>query len=45
MAFTLASEPFEPTTILVDENNSFVRYLNEKQGQTVEDTENGVGDK
>jgi aspartate 1-decarboxylase len=35
MAFTLASEPFEPTTILVDESNQFVRYLNEKQGQTV----------
>lgn len=37
MAFTLASEPFEPTTILVDEKNEFVRFLNEKQGQTVED--------
>ncbi len=37
MAFTLSSEPFEPTTILVDENNQFVRYLNEKQGQTVAD--------
>ena len=30
MSFTLSSEPFEPTNILVDENNKFVRYLNEK---------------
>lgn len=37
MAFTLAAEPFEPTTILVDENNKFVRYLNEKQATTVHD--------
>jgi aspartate 1-decarboxylase len=37
MAFTLATEPFEPTTILVDENNGFVRYLNEKGGSTVEE--------
>lgn len=37
MSFAMASEPFEPTTILVDEDNQFVRYLNEKQGQTVAD--------
>ena len=37
MAFTLASEAFEPTTILVDENNAFVRYLNDGQGKTVLD--------
>ena len=37
MAFTLSSEPFEPTTILVDENNRFVRYLNEKAGMKVTD--------
>ena len=37
MAFTLASEPFEPSTILVDENNKFVRYLNEKGSSTVEE--------
>ena len=36
MSFTLASEPFEPTTILVDENNQFVRHLNEKQATTVD---------
>ena len=35
MSFALASEPFEPCTILVDENNQFVRYLNEKQGESV----------
>jgi len=38
MAFTLASEAFEPTTILVDEKNQFVRYLNPGQGQTIADT-------
>lgn len=37
MAFALATEPFEPSTILVDENNKFVRYLNEKQGMTIHD--------
>ena len=37
MAFTLAAEAFEPTTILVDENNKFLRYLNPAQGQTVAD--------
>lgn len=37
MSFTLASEPFEPTTILVDENNQFVRHLNEKQATTIDD--------
>ena len=42
MAFTLASEPFEPTTILVDEKNQFVRYLNPSQGQTVADTEPNI---
>ena len=36
MSFTLASEPFEPTTILVDEKNQFVRYLNEKQATTID---------
>ncbi|MDG1937830.1 MAG: aspartate 1-decarboxylase [Pseudomonadales bacterium] len=36
MAFTLASEPFEPSTILVDENNKFIRYLNEKGSTTVD---------
>lgn len=36
MAFTLASEPFEPSTILVDESNKFVRYLNEKGSSTVD---------
>ncbi len=37
MAFTLAAEAFEPTTILVDENNQFSRYLNDGQGKTVLD--------
>lgn len=37
MAFTMASEAFEPTTILVDEQNQFVRYLNDGQGKTVLD--------
>ena len=37
MAFTLAAEPFEPTTILVDEKNAFVRYLNERGSSTVEE--------
>ncbi len=37
MAFSMSSEPFEPTTILVDEDNRFVRYLNEKAGATVDD--------
>lgn len=37
MAFTLAAEAFEPTTILVDEKNQFVRYLNDGQGKTVLD--------
>lgn len=35
MAFTLSTEPLEPTTVLVDENNKFVRYLNERGGATV----------
>ena len=29
MAFSLSEKAFEPTTILVDEENKFVRYLNE----------------
>ena len=37
MSFTLSSEPFEPTNILVDENNKFVRYLNEKGSSKLED--------
>lgn len=37
MAFTLATEAFEPTTILVDDSNKFVRYLNDGQGKTVLD--------
>ncbi len=36
MAFQLSDKPFEPTTILVDRENKFVRYLNEAQGKTVE---------
>ena len=35
MAFTLAKKAFEPTTILVDEENKFVRYLNEKPSSAV----------
>lgn len=38
MAFTLSAEAFEPTTILVDEKNQFVRYLNEKASTTVADS-------
>lgn len=37
MSFTLAPEAFEPTTILVDDKNQFVRYLNDGQGKTVLD--------
>jgi len=37
MSFTLASEAFEPKTILVDDKNQFVRYLNDGQGKTVLD--------
>ena len=37
MSFTLSSEPFEPTNILVDENNKFVRYLNEKGSSKIEE--------
>ncbi len=36
MAFSLSADPFEPTTILVDENNKFVRYLNEKASSGVD---------
>lgn len=37
MAFSLSNEPFEPTTILVDESNKFVRYLNEKGSSKIEE--------
>jgi aspartate 1-decarboxylase len=30
MTFTWTEEPVEPTTVLVDERNRFVRYLREK---------------
>lgn len=33
IAFTLASEPVVPKAILVDETNTFVCYLNEKQAE------------
>jgi aspartate 1-decarboxylase len=35
IAFTLATEPVEPTAILVDENNRFVRYLTERQAEVI----------
>lgn len=35
IAFTLSSEPILPKAILVDENNVFVRYLDEQQGSIV----------
>jgi aspartate 1-decarboxylase len=37
MAFTLSTEPLEPTTLLVDENNQFVRYLTEKGSAQISD--------
>ena len=38
MAFTLSTEPLEPTTLLVDKNNKFVRYLNEKGGAQISES-------
>ena len=35
IAFTLSTEPVKPTAILVDEKNRFVRYLTERQAETV----------
>ena len=32
MGFELSDEPVDATNILVDENNHFVRYLNECDG-------------
>ena len=35
MSFALSSETIEPSVILVDKDNRFVRYLNEKQGMKI----------
>lgn len=35
MTYAMAEEPAEPTCILVDQENKFVRYLTERAGQTV----------
>lgn len=35
MTYAMAEEPSEPTCILVDRENKFVRYLTETAGQTI----------
>ena len=35
MTYAMAEEPSEPTCILVDQDNKFVRYLTETAGQTI----------
>ena len=35
IAFALSDEPISPKAILVDADNSFVRYLDEKQGTVI----------
>jgi len=37
MAFAMSSEPINPKAILVDENNRFMQYLDERAGQRVQD--------
>lgn len=35
MTFAMASSPVQPTCILVDEKNNFIRFLVEEQGMTL----------
>lgn len=35
IAFALSDEPISPKAILVDNDNKFVRFLNEKQGTVI----------